>query len=285
MDEALRNIELPLPLFREGKVRKVYELDNDRLLIVSTDRISAYDVVMLNGIPGKGRVLNTISSWFFKQTHYIGENHFITDDVSQYPSIVNDYRKILYGRSMIVKKTIPIPVECVVRADLLGSAWEEYKEKGSVCGIFLQGGLKKGDLLPSPIFTPAIKSPQGEHDINITFKELIEMVGKKLAQELGRRTIATYCYANLLATNRGIRISDTKYEFGIYRYTDIIQIDESHTPDSSRYIPDYSKQPVRDYLDSINYDRETPIVLPPEVVEATSKDYRKGCEIITGIKF
>lgn len=295
---ALTEIDLPLPRFYEKgktKVREVFDVSEiapRTLLIVATDRVSAYDVVFLNGIPGKGKVLTKISAYWFRATRNICPNHFITDNFNEFPEklrkILQPYKRDLKDRTMLVVKIAKddkINVECVVRGNLLGSAHDSYQETGQICGIQLPLRLKKGDKLPAPIFTPAYKAPRGEHDENITFERMIEIVGLETAQLLRAYSMSLYCYMANLSSLKGVGIPDTKYEFGWLTFQKgkiIIQTDESGTPDSSRYEPDYSKQPLRDFLNSIGFDKKTPIELPADVVKKTSAEYIKGCQIITG---
>lgn len=273
---------------RRGKVRDIYDL-GDRLLIVATDRISAFDVVLPEGIPGKGRVLNQISIYWFDKTKDIIPNHLISTDVADYPEIFHQYRDELEGRSMLVKKTKPLPVECVVRGYLAGSGWKEYQERGSVCGITLPEGLLESDKLEKPIFTPATKADEGEHDENITFEKAEEIIGKYLAEKVRDASIALYLKASEIAEGKGIIIADTKFEFGIDEKTGaLILIDEALTPDSSRFWPkdeykpggsqkSFDKQFVRDYLSSIEWDKTPPAPsLPPEVIEKTAEKYREA---------
>lgn len=275
---SLLHTHLPLPVYKIGKVRDLYEIEDDKLLIISTDRISAYDVVMLNGIPDKGKVLSQISSFWLKKTKNIVPNHFLTDDPDQYPEPFKDYREQIEGRSMLCLKTRLIPMECVVRGYLLGSALKMYEKTGGVYGIKLPAGLKKGSKLPFPIFTPAIKREKG-HDENISFERLKEIIGERVANKVREYSMKLYSLAYSLLKEKGITLTDTKFEFGEYKGR-IIQIDESITPDSSRYEPDLSKQPVRDWLDSIHFDHKTPISLPEEVVKKTRDSYLKILEII-----
>ena len=276
---------------RSGKVRDIYELP-DRLLIVATDRISAYDVVMPNGIPDKGRVLTQLSLFWFELTADIVDNHLITADISEYPAALADHAEILAGRSMLVKRAEVVPVECVVRGYLAGSGWREYQQSATVCAIALPAGLRESDKLPEPIFTPATKAESG-HDINITPEQAIEIAGEETYREVERVSLAVYARAADHARERGIIIADTKFELG--RHGDgLILIDEVVTPDSSRFWPadeyepgraqrSFDKQPVRDYLDSIGWDRTPPAPeLPAEVVRGTSERYREALRLLTG---
>ncbi|MCL5236497.1 MAG: phosphoribosylaminoimidazolesuccinocarboxamide synthase, partial [Nitrospirae bacterium] len=216
-------------LLRRGKVRDVYEVDN-HLLIIATDRVSAFDVVLPNGIAGKGKVLTQISLYWFKQMQDIIENHIVATDVKAYPAALHKYKDMLEGRSMLVKKASPMPVECIVRGYLSGSGWKEYKEKGTVCGIQLPGGLVESSRLDEPIFTPSTKAEEG-HDINISFDEMKKIVGDHLAERLREASLSIYKRARELAEKKGIIIADTKMEFGLYE-NKLILIDELLTPDS-----------------------------------------------------
>lgn len=272
--------EFPYPEVKRGKVRHVFDLGDNKLLICSSDRISAYDVVMLNGIPFKGVVLNTISAWWFKRTNRVWPNHFITDDVDEYPEDLHSFRPILQGRSMIVSRHTPLPVEFVVRGVLVraGSAWKEYEASGTICGEKMPADLQPDVWLSEPIITPATKA-EGGHDINISRNRVREMIGEERANRIFERALALYRFQRVILQHHGIDFLDTKYEAG----EDEINIDEIGTPDSSRYRPDYSKQPFRDWLDSIGFDRQTPLEIPPEIVEQTSLLYRKGLYQITKI--
>ncbi|MBM3142600.1 MAG: phosphoribosylaminoimidazolesuccinocarboxamide synthase [Chloroflexi bacterium] len=268
-----------LRLLKRGKVRDIYEYE-DRLVIVATDRISAFDVVLPNGIPQKGQVLTALSVFWFKFTEGIISNHFVTEEV---PSIIGAEKEILEGRSMLVKHAQPIKAECIVRGYLSGSAWREYQKDGSVSGVKLPAGLKESDRLAQPIFTPSTKAETG-HDVNITFSELEELVGAKIAAKLREVSLEIYLESADYAEARGIIIADTKFEFGLYE-GELILIDELLTPDSSRfwskeeYEPgkpqsSFDKQFVRDYLESIKWDKNPPAPeLPPEVIQETSKKY------------
>ncbi|MCK5710430.1 MAG: phosphoribosylaminoimidazolesuccinocarboxamide synthase, partial [Deltaproteobacteria bacterium] len=243
---------------KRGKVRDIYDLGN-RLLIVVTDRISAYDVIMAEGIPGKGAVLNQISKYWFDRTKDIIPNHLISTEVDDYPQEFHRYRDVLQGRSMLVKKTSPLPVECVVRGYIAGSGWKEYKDSQSICGIPLPSGVLESGRLETPIFTPSTKAEIGDHDENITFEETVDLIGQELAEKLRDVSIALYSKARDIADEKGIIIADTKFEFGIDQDTgELILIDEALTPDSSRFWPkaeyepgrsqkSFDKQFVRDY--------------------------------------
>lgn len=284
--------EANLPLKRIGgknKIREMYDIGSSRVLMVATDKVSAFDVVMKNCIPFKGSVLTAISAFWFGRTMQICPNHFITTRFDFFPhdlqELLDPYREILEGRSMLIQKADPLPIECIVRGYLLGSAWKSYKESGIVCGIELPEGLHKGQKLSQPIFTPSTKAVLGQHDENITFEQACDIVGSETARTLKWQSIRLYSFMADEARSKGIVITDTKFEFG-KRCSDgnIIQIDESGTPDSSRYDPDYSKEPLRVYLESIKFDKKNSIELPPNVVKETSERYLMGCEIITGRK-
>jgi phosphoribosylaminoimidazole-succinocarboxamide synthase len=277
--------------FSVGKVRDIYDLD-DRLLFIATDRISAFDVVLPTGIPYKGEVLNSLSVFWFDLTKRIIGNHLITADVNEYPEPLQPYKKMLAGRSMIVKKAKRIDLECVVRAYLSGSAWKAYKEKGEICGIKLPSGLKESDKLPEPIFTPTNKADSG-HDIELTYSEAEKLVGKSIFDEVKEKSLQILVTAGKEAESKGIIIADTKFEFGIYDGK-VILIDEVLTPDSSRfwhkddYEPgrsqkSYDKQYVRDYLEAIKWDKNPPAPeLPDEIVEKTTEKYVEAYKRLTG---
>jgi phosphoribosylaminoimidazole-succinocarboxamide synthase len=276
-------------LLRRGKVRDVYEID-DYLLIVATDRVSAFDVVLPNGIPGKGEVLTQISLYWFRHTEDVIENHIVTADVDEYPAVLRKYKDILHGRSMLVKKTKPLPVECVVRGYLSGSGWKEYQKSGAVCGIRLSDGLIESAKLDEPIFTPSTKAEEG-HDINISFDEMKGIVGDETAEKLKSTALFIYKKAGKTAEKKGIIIADTKMEFGMYK-NKLILIDELLTPDSSRfwsakdYMPgkgqdSFDKQIVRDYLLSINWDKRPPAPeIPEDIIRKTSERYREILRIL-----
>lgn len=271
-----------LALFRRGKVRDVYDLA-DKLLIVSTDRISCFDVVLPSGIPDKGRILTSISVFWFDFIKDLISHHLITTDVEQYPESLRKYQPDLAGRSMLVLKTKPLPVECIVRGYLSGSGWKEYQQKQSVCGISLPPGLKESEKLPEIIFTPTTKADVG-HDQNIDQAEVEKLVGKDLAAALKKASIAIYQRAADYALKQGIIIADTKFEFGIHQDRLII-IDEVLTPDSSRFWPleqyqpgrpqpSFDKQFVRDYLETLDWNKTPPgPELPKEIIEVTASKY------------
>jgi len=282
-----------LNLINRGKVRDIYDF-GDSLLIVATDRLSAYDVVMGEGIPFKGKVLTQISDYWFAQVGDIVPNHLISTIVYDFPSACKPYWRDLEERTMFVKKTKPLPVECVVRGYLSGSGWKEYRESRSVCGIRLPEGLVESDKLPEPIFTPATKEEVGRHDENITFDRAASMIGKELAERVRDLTIAIYRRAAATAEQKGIIIADTKMEFGTDDKGDLILIDELLTPDSSRFWPmdrykpgrgqeSYDKQYVRDYLDSVKFNRRPPAPrLPEDVIFKTSALYLEALKRLSG---
>ncbi|OGU26848.1 MAG: phosphoribosylaminoimidazolesuccinocarboxamide synthase [Ignavibacteria bacterium GWA2_54_16] len=282
-----------LKLINRGKVRDIYDF-GEALLIVATDRLSAYDVVMGEGIPFKGKVLTQISEFWFEQMADIVPNHLISTIVYDFPSSCKPYWRDLEERSMFVRKTKPLPIECVVRGYLSGSGWKEYKEGRSVCGIRLPDGLVESDKLPEPIFTPATKEEVGKHDENITFERAVGMVGKEFAERVRDITIAIYKRAAAIAERKGIIIADTKLEFGIDEKGDLILIDEILTPDSSRFWPldkykpgkgqeSFDKQYVRDYLDSVSFNRKPPPPrLPEDVIFKTSALYLEALKRLSG---
>jgi phosphoribosylaminoimidazole-succinocarboxamide synthase len=292
MTTPLVTSSLPgLPLAGRGKVRDIYDLD-DRLLIVATDRISAFDVVMPNPIPGKGRVLTEMSTfWFGTMADIIG-NHVISTDPADYPEACRPYREVLAGRSMLVKKARPLPVECIIRGYLSGSGWKDYRRNGTVSGIRLPAGLKESSRLPEPIFTPSTKAPEGEHDLAITKEETERLIGGELTTRVIAASIAIYNRAAALALDRGIIIADTKMEFGIYN-GELIIIDELLTPDSSRFWPrdgyaegrgqsSFDKQFLRDYLLSIPWDQRPPAPeLPGDIISKTAEKYEEALKRLT----
>lgn len=289
-DIVLKTEFSDLKLLRRGKVRDVYEV-GQHLLIVATDRVSAFDVVLPNGIPDKGKMLTRISLYWFGQMKDIIENHLVATDVKDYPAELRKYGAVLEGRSMLVKKAQPLPVECIVRGYLSGSGWKEYQKSGTVCGIALPAGLVESSRLDEPIFTPSTKAEEG-HDINISFDEMKTIVGGDMAERLMNASLAVYKRGRELAEKKGIIIADTKMEFGLYEGT-LILIDELLTPDSSRFwsLKDYrpgtgqdsfDKQIVRDYLLTLDWNQTSPgPELPDEIVEKTAARYREIVEILT----
>jgi len=280
-----------LKLFRRGKVRDVYDL-GDKLLIVSTDRISCFDVVLGNGIPCKGKVLTRLSNFWFDFIKNTTRHHLITADFKSYPAELKKYEAILSGRSMLVKKTKPFPVECIVRGYLSGSGWKEYKEKQSVCGIKLPRGMVESDKLPEIIFTPSTKAEVG-HDLNVAQKYVEDTIGKDAADRIKDLSISVYKKASDYALSRGIIIADTKFEFGLLG-DEVILIDEVLTPDSSRFWPSdeykpgqaqpsFDKQFVRDYLETLDWDKTPPAPpLPDDIIQKTSLKYLEAYKKITG---
>lgn len=292
MSKIILKTEFPdIPFFSRGKVRDIYDL-GEYLLLVASDRISAFDVVLPNGIPGKGRVLTQISIFWFEQMKDIIQNHVVATRVENFPEKLHKYADILEGRSMLVKKARPVPVECVVRGYLSGSGWKEYKNGGTVCGIMLPEGLVESSRLNEPIFTPSTKTEVG-HDINISFDEVVRLVGQDVAERLKGVSLNIYSKAREIAEKKGIIIADTKFEFGLYN-DELILIDELLTPDSSRFwsMKDYAsgrgqdsfdKQIVRDYLLTLDWNQTYPgPMLPDEIVEKTVARYREILAILTG---
>jgi len=283
-----------LPLFKKGKVREVYDL-GENLLIVASDRISAFDYIMPQPVPGKGIILNKIAEFWFKHTEHIIPNHFITSEIDKYPEICHKYADILNGRSMLVQKTRPLPIEFVVRGYITGSAWKEYLAHQSVCGIQLPEGLQEFDQLPNPIFTPATKNDLG-HDENITFEQMKNIIDESLSLKLRHLSIELYKYAHDFLWEKGLILADTKFEFGTGSQGEIILIDEALTPDSSRFwLKDdylsgntpinFDKQVLRDYLLNCGWDRNSnPPDLPEEIIEKTLARYKDALFLITGEK-
>jgi phosphoribosylaminoimidazole-succinocarboxamide synthase len=295
LDTVLLRTEFPeLQLHASGKVRDVYRLGNDRLLFVATDRISAFDYILATGIPHKGRVLTQISLFWFDFLKDVVPNHLITADVNQYPAELRKSADQLRGRSMEVIQADMVPVECVARGYISGSAWKEYQGTGKVCGIELPNGLRESGQLPEPIFTPATKAVTG-HDENISFDEMVRIVGGELSETLRDLTLKVYRKASEFARQRGIIIADTKFEFG-RTPRGITLADEVLTPDSSRFWPanlyqpgraqdSYDKQYVRDYLEDIRWNKQPPApALPVEVVRKTSEKYVEAYQQLTGRK-
>lgn len=300
MTAVVTRSDLPLPLLRRGKVREVYEIDADTLLLVASDRISAFDIVMREAIPDKGRVLTQISAWWFRLLAPLGPSHFLTADsaeiVDRVP-VLAAHRAQLAGRSMLVRRTEPVAFECVVRGYLSGSAWVEYRDAGTMAGEPLPTGLLESSRLPEPLFTPATKAESG-HDINVTFDTMAEALGTKFASELRARSQRIYAEGSAHADQRGIIIADTKFEFGRAADGSLLLIDEVLTPDSSRFWPkdgyapgrgqpSFDKQPLRDWLlvkkraGEWNGEAPPPTLLP-EVVAETSRRYRDAYQRVTG---
>lgn len=293
MELAVTTLNLPdLKLFKRGKVRDVFDL-GESYLIISTDRLSAFDVIMNEGIPDKGKILNRISGFWFNHVKDLVENHLISMDVNEYPNSCFPHKELLTGRSMLVKKAQLIPIECIVRGYISGTGWNDYKKTGKICGIDLPPGLVESEKLPEPIFTPSTKAEVGIHDENIDEQQAIDIIGREAYHIIKETAIRIYQKAAEYALTKGIIIADTKMEFGYYNGK-IILIDELLTPDSSRFWPledyekgraqnSYDKQYVRDYLLSINFDKKPPApTLPNEVIVNTSKKYEEALFKLTG---
>ncbi|MBI5228777.1 phosphoribosylaminoimidazolesuccinocarboxamide synthase [Candidatus Micrarchaeota archaeon] len=292
--QVVRETNLPLKLLKRGKVRDVYDL-GEQLLIVATDRISIFDVVLPTPIPSKGVILTQLSNYWFKQTEFLLKNHLIETEFNAFPSELRKFRQLV-DRSVLVKKARVVPIECVVRGYLSGSAWSAFKKGEGICGISLPKGLKESDKLPEPIFTPATKAERF-HDENISFQKAAELVGRDLAVELREKSLRLYEFAAKKAEENGIIIADTKFEFGLTEDGELVLVDELLTPDSSRFWPatdyepgkpqkSFDKQYVRDYALGIGWNKEPPAPsLPPEVVEETRRKYVEAFEGITGRKF
>ncbi|MGB9892959.1 MAG: phosphoribosylaminoimidazolesuccinocarboxamide synthase [Candidatus Saccharicenans sp.] len=294
LEKPVGEVELPgIPVFKKGKVRNVFDL-GDKLLIVATDRISAFDFVLPSIIPHKGKVLTQISKFWFDFTSLVCPNHLISTEISDLPAEFQPYAGLLAKRFMLVKKTRVFPVECVVRGYLSGSGYTEYQKTGKICGIKLPKGLLESSRLEEPIFTPSTKAEVG-HDENITFKEMEKIVGSELAQRIRKISLELYTKASLYAVSKGIIIADTKFEFGLDANGELLLIDELFTPDSSRFWPlasyapgksqpSLDKQFVRDYLISTGWDRKTPPppALPEEIIIQTSKRYLEIYQLLTG---
>ena len=275
-----------------GKVRDIFDL-GDQLLLVATDRISAFDHVLASGIPDKGRVLTQLSAFWFARTGHVVANHLVTTDVSAYPAALHAHADLLRGRSMLVRKAQAIPIECVARGYLSGSGWKEYTATGTVCDVALPRGLRESDRLPAPIFTPATKASSG-HDVNISEDAAGEIIGTALVRRLRELTLALYDYGVRHAATCGIILADTKFEFGVLPSGDLILIDEVMTPDSSRYWPadqyvpgsaqpSFDKQFVRDYLEEIGWDKQPPApALPDGVIQGTREKYLEAFRRLTG---
>ena len=296
MEKTITKTEFAgLKLFQRGKVRDIYDL-GDKLLFVVSDRISAFDVILPNGIPFKGKVLNQISNFWFGFTKSIIKNHVVATDVKDYPAECRPCADDLEGRSVIAKKTRTLPIECVVRGYITGSGWVDYQKTGAICGITLPKGLRESEKLPEPIFTPSTKAEMGHHDENISFDVVVKTVGKELAGKIRDYTIRVYRAAADYAESKGIIIADTKLEFGIDDNGELILIDEVLTPDSSRFWDkskyevgisqaSFDKQFVRDYLLSLNWNKKPPAPqLPEEIVRGTSERYLKALKLLAGIQ-
>jgi phosphoribosylaminoimidazole-succinocarboxamide synthase len=295
MANVILQTQIPNVPVRHGKVRDVYDL-GDKILLAASDRLSAFDVIMKTGIPCKGQVLTQISKFWFSFLAGTVENHLITDDVKKYPKPFCDFSDQLAGRSMLVKKTSVLPVECIVRGYITGSGWKEYQKEGTVCGIQLPAALKQCDKLPEPIFTPSTKAEQGAHDENISFDETISILGRDKAEYIRDKSIEVFEKASSYAESRGIILADTKFEWGEINGK-IILIDEVLTPDSSRFWPkdkyqpgrdqeSFDKQFVRNYLEDIKFNKSGPgVELPSDIVEKTAAKYIDAYERLTGRKF
>ena len=294
MSHPVMHTDFPgLKLMARGKVRDIYDL-GETLLLVTSDRISAFDVIMNEPIPDKGFVLTEISSFWFHQMEDIVSNHIISTNVDEFPAACRPHADLLRGRSMLVKKARPLPVECIVRGYVSGSGWKEYQSSGSICGISLPPGLKESDRLPEPIFTPSTKAELGTHDENISFERMAELCGHELAEQARDYTLKIYGRARELADQKGIIIADTKFEFGVFE-GELIIIDECMTPDSSRFWlkddyrpggpqPSFDKQFLRDYLEGLDWNKAAPApALPAEIIAKTAQMYREALSRITGI--
>jgi len=292
MQEALTKIEIPGVPSRSGKVREIFDA-GDKLLFIASDRISAFDCVMPNGIPQKGQVLNMISKFWFERLSGIVPNHMLSVDVNAYPAPFNQHAAQLAGRSMLVRKTKVLPIECIVRGYLIGSGWKEYKQRGTIGGTPLRAGYQMAGKLDEPIFTPSTKAEQGLHDENISFEQTVEIIGREKAEKLREISLALYKTAADYALTKGIIIADTKFEFGELD-GEIILIDEALTPDSSRFWPadmyavgtspvSFDKQFVRDYLETLDWDKTPPAPeLPEEIVAKTQAKYLEAYRLLTG---
>lgn len=276
-----------------GKVREIYEVDNDKLLLVVSDRISAFDVILPNLVPNKGQVLNRISAFWFDYVKDIIPNHVISTDIKDFPEEFQTSE--FEGRSMLVRKLKMLPIECIVRGYITGSGWKSYQENGTVCGIKLPEGLQESEKLPEPIFTPSTKALEG-HDENISFEQTCELIGKDLAEKVRQKTIEVYSKCAEFAKSRGIIIADTKFEFGLDENGELVLGDEVLTPDSSRFWPasdyevghsqkSFDKQYMRDWLKATKWDANNPTPIPDDVIETTRSKYIEAYELITGEKF
>ena len=283
-----------LKMVNRGKVRDIYDL-GEHLLIVTSDRLSAFDVIMNEGIPKKGQVLNQISIFWFNQMADIIPNHIIATEVDDFPVETHAYRDQLEGRSMLVKKASPLPIECIVRGYVSGSGWKEYQQSGSICGISLPEALLESAQLAEPIFTPSTKAELGEHDENISFAEAVKLCGQEVAEQVRDKTLEIYCRARDFAWEKGIIIADTKFEYGIMDDGSLIWIDEALSPDSSRFWPkelyqpggpqpSFDKQFVRNYLETLDWNKQAPPPpLPDEIVAKTAEKYQDALFQLTGI--
>lgn len=281
-----------LPFVYRGKVRDIYTVDNQHMLIVATDRLSAFDVILPNPIPGKGKVLTEIANFWFQRTTGIVKNH--TTNIKLEDAIEDQLdREQVKGRAIVVREFKPLPIEAVVRGYIIGSGWKEYRESQSVCGIKLPAGLKLADKLPQPIFTPSTKAEQGQHDQNISFEQMAKTIGAELAEKVRVKSIQLYTYAAHFARERGIIIADTKFEFAVDSNGELILVDEALTPDSSRFWPastyrpgvsppSFDKQYVRDYLETLNWNKTPPgPELPPHIIQKTAEKYQEALRLLT----
>lgn len=296
MTQAVHQSQIDnLPLIARGKVRDIYQIDEQHLLFVTTDRISAFDVIMPDPIPGKGALLTQISNFWFDKSADLIPNHLTDLNLADYVSAY-DY-ELLKDRSVIVKKLRQLPVEAIVRGYIIGSGWKDYQASGAICGIELPAGLQQAEQLPQPIYTPSSKAEVGDHDINISFDTTVELIGQKLADQVRDVSIALYKMAAEYALKRGIIIADTKFEFGLDENDQLVLADEVLTPDSSRFWPrlqyqlgtspvSYDKQFVRDYLETLDWDKTAPgPLIPAEILEKTRAKYQEAFEVLTGRKF
>ena len=290
--EVVLEVNLPgIPLFRRGKVRDVFDL-GEHLLVVSTDRISAFDVVLGQGVPGKGQVLTALSEFWFARLGDVVRHHLVTTDAAEFPAALAPHRELLAGRSMLCHKAEVVPFECVVRGYLVGSGYKEYQKTGAVCGIELQPGLRMADRLPRPLFTPSTKAPEGEHDENVSRATMASALGEELTARLESVSKELYNRAAAHALDRGIIIADTKFEFGM-KDGELLLVDEVLTPDSSRFWPSseyqpggsppsFDKQFVRDHLETVDWDKRPPAPeLPAEIIDGTARRYQEIVEILT----
>ncbi|MCW2616755.1 MAG: phosphoribosylaminoimidazole-succinocarboxamide synthase [Frankiales bacterium] len=289
--------DLPLRLIAKGKVRELYEVDDEHLLLVASDRLSAYDIVLPTGVPDKGAVLTGLSVWWFEQLADVVPNHLVTARTAEFPAVLQPFAAELRGRSMLCRRLEMVPVECVARGYLTGSGLQDYRQTGGICGEQLPPGLEDGSRLPAAVFTPATKAAVGDHDENVSYDAVVQAVGAELAAELRRLTLAVYDRGASLAADRGILLADTKLELGHDRSGALVLGDEVLTPDSSRFWPadgwqpgraqpSYDKQYVRDWLDASGWDRTAPgPELPEDVVERTRAKYVEAYERLTGSSF